>query len=132
MKPIDQTTFGFPDGNCYSACLASIFEVPLADTPQGLGRDPIGAIRRINDWLAPRGLSLVAHTYDARKAWLPPADPWVILQGRSPRGEFLHATVGRGGEVIHDPHPSRGGLVGHKREVHLFVTPEERRRLYGK
>lgn len=33
MKPVDQTTFGFPGGNCFSACIASLLEMPLDDVP---------------------------------------------------------------------------------------------------
>ena len=31
MKPVDQTSFGFPGGNCFSACVASILELPIDD-----------------------------------------------------------------------------------------------------
>lgn len=33
MKPVDQTTFGAPHGNCLMACVASILEVPLDSLP---------------------------------------------------------------------------------------------------
>lgn len=35
------------------------------------------------------------------------------ISGPSPRGNGVyHAVVGRNGEVVHDPHPSRAGLAG--------------------
>lgn len=33
MKPVDQTQFGWPHGNCFMACVASIMEVGLDDLP---------------------------------------------------------------------------------------------------
>lgn len=33
MKPVLQTRFGVPDGNCFSACVASILEVPIEEVP---------------------------------------------------------------------------------------------------
>lgn len=31
MKPVDQTIFGKPGGNCLAACIATILELPLDD-----------------------------------------------------------------------------------------------------
>lgn len=37
----------------------------------------------------------------------------VIATGPSPRGDFLHCVIADAstGEILHDPHPSRAGLV---------------------
>jgi hypothetical protein len=32
MKSVDQTTFG-PNGNCFSACVASLLELPIDAVP---------------------------------------------------------------------------------------------------
>lgn len=37
MKPIDQTTFGVPGGNCFSACVASLLELSIDDVPYFMG-----------------------------------------------------------------------------------------------
>jgi len=42
-------------------------------------------------------------------AWQPLG--YCILAGKSPRGDFAHAVVGWGMQVVHDPHPSRAGIV---------------------
>lgn len=34
MKPVDQTTFGYPAGNCLMACVASILDIGLDDCPE--------------------------------------------------------------------------------------------------
>ena len=33
MKPVDQTTFGSPHGNCFQAGVASALELPLEEVP---------------------------------------------------------------------------------------------------
>lgn len=33
MKPVTQTKFGDPEGNCLMACVASIVEVPIDECP---------------------------------------------------------------------------------------------------
>ena len=43
-----------------------------------------------------------------------------VLAGGSPRGDYLHAVVARGSEIVHDPHPSRVGLMDHV-DVTLIV-----------
>lgn len=108
MKPTDQTVFGYPDGNCLPACLASILEVPLEEIPH-FGDE--GWFERFNDWLRPQGL--YAYLVAWAEWWAP--EGIYILSGLSPRAEaegkeYLHAVVARGWEIIHDPHPSREGL----------------------
>jgi len=41
VRPVDQTSYGALDGNCFSACIASILEVPLTAVPYfwGPGQD---------------------------------------------------------------------------------------------
>lgn len=115
MRPIDQTRFGDPDGNCLSACLASLLELPLDEVPHFTGE---GWRHRLDEWLAARGQWVLAFappepsSLDDAAAWLDAAvRGYAIVSGRSPRG-LLHATVWRGGELVHDPHPSRAGLLG--------------------
>lgn len=111
MKPVDQTTFGCPGGNCFSACVASLLGLPIADVPYFMGElDEPGHIwaERLDAWLAPRNLyALHFETADPKKVLWP--DGFYILVGKSPRGD--HAVVARKGEMVHDPHPTRAGLV---------------------
>jgi hypothetical protein len=121
MKPVDQTLFGPRKngavGNCVSACIASLLELPIADVPYFMGTDADPDDfwkKRVNLWLGPRGLSLVHVKVSRTFSQWPPG--LFILMGRSPRG--LHAVVAKGGEmrasslriIAHDPHPSRTGL----------------------
>jgi hypothetical protein len=102
MRPVDQTTYGPDNGNCFSACLASILEIPLEEVPVFLGTHWDDFL----PWLAERGLS--ASIYP-RKEYVPPG--FSIAGGHSKRfAGRKHACVAYNGMVVHDPHFSRDGL----------------------
>jgi len=105
MKPVDQTTFGVPGGNCFSACVASLLELPIEEVPYFMGADDWCAA--FAAWLSPRGFYPVSFNISTVGAWRP--EGLFILGGQSPRGS--HAVVARGAVVVHDPHPSRDGLL---------------------
>jgi len=104
MRPVDQTTFG-GEGNCVSACIASILEAPIEEVPFFFGPPDVGWLRA-HTWLWRRGLHLLQ--VDTRADWI--VCGYMVLEGPSPRG-LGHAVVGYAGVMTHDPHPSRGGLV---------------------
>lgn len=122
MIPIRQDKFVAPDGtghgNCQSAAMASLLELPLADvidTADLLERG-VGFWGPIADWLMERGYTMrfqSAHDEDI--------DPsgFTIAMGPSPRGDFWHAVVCEDGVIVHDPHPSDAGLVSI--ETFMFV-----------
>jgi hypothetical protein len=119
MIPVDQTKFGMPAGNCLAACVASILECPLADVPDLWEAEQAGKnwLRVLNQWLADR-YGLWYFTADPRRpdsgftAWWSPGGHYV-MGGQSPRPECTagHACVAKDGNIVHDPHPSRAGLV---------------------
>jgi hypothetical protein len=97
------------DGDCFSACVASVLEirldeVPLFQTPTHPGFMP---------WLAERGLT--AMMFDAAQSDKPAAE-WLvpygfsIAVGKSPSGLHGHAVVAFDGEYFHDPSPKAKGL----------------------
>lgn len=122
MRPTDQTVFGVPEGNCTSACIASLLEVPIEEVPHfGTTNAWSEALRK---WLRPRGFDalfwqIVAETpYRSIAApdgtWLFSThsyvpDGYYLLGGESARGP--HAVVAKSLEIVFDPHPSRAGLV---------------------
>jgi len=117
MKPVDQTIFGFPSGNCFAACLASILEVPITDVPNFM-EDHERWFELANAWCDERGYALLWVKADAvRCGYVDPrplidAGHYFIVSGQSPRGEHLHAVVQQFDKIVHDPHPSRAGIVG--------------------
>ena len=114
MIPVDQTTFGHPGGNCFSACVASLLELDIFEVPyfmdEGEGRPKWHV--QLDTWLGPRDLYALhfdiqdREAYDRDNLW---PKGFYILNGRSPRGD--HAVVACGAKVAHDPHPSRDGLI---------------------
>jgi hypothetical protein len=133
MKPVTQNKFGHPHGNCYAACVASIFEVPIETLPQLPEDDAVVIAKYQTDankehwdignyydawwwemwdaWFKEQGLSRFRMDYklfDTRYYKQPPG--YSILVGESDRG-FKHATVALNGKLVHDPHPDRTGLT---------------------
>lgn len=117
MKPVDQTTFGHPGGNCFSACVASLLHLSIEDVPYFMGAD--NWFQAFAEWLRPRGFYPVCFKIDTAKddLWRPAG--FYILGGESVRGP--HAIVAREHFDVHDPHPSRAGLVS--REDATLLVP---------
>ena len=117
MIAVDQTIFGLGKGNCFAACVASIFEVPLDSLPNFCCEE--GWPANFEDWLHERGLARM--TVNTAGGGRVPFHAWGIATGPSPRGDFLHSCVYRGDRMVHDPHPSRDGLLCLK-EIDTFVV----------
>ena len=118
MIPVDQTRYGDPGGNCFSACVASLLELPIDDVPYFMHDWPAA----FDAWLEARGLCQVSVPYDPSMG-VPPG--FYILGGQCPRGS--HAVVARGPDIVHDPHPSRVGLT--HREDCTVLAPLDPARL---
>jgi hypothetical protein len=127
MRPVDQTRFGSKVvaeyGDCLAACVASVFEVPLAEVPhfaQVHGPNPLdGPVwwLAMGEWAAERGYALTYHEGCVPRDFAgDPSDPverFALGVGQSPRGDWLHTVViDLDGNVAHDPHPSRSGIDG--------------------
>lgn len=115
MKPVMQTETG-DSGNCFSACLASVLELPIEEVPNffhGEDKSPEAWWRRARAWLETQGFGIVCMTVDSDHHdplhWYHP-DAYLIVAGKSERGRD-HAIVCRGGRMIHDPHPSQTGII---------------------
>lgn len=111
MKPVDQTTFGAPKGNCFAACVATIFGLPIDAVPHFM-EEP-------DWWSAFRSWLHQELDYDALfiplssingAEWLRDIVAPCIVSGPADRG-LDHATVWDRGAPFHDPHPSRSGLL---------------------
>lgn len=112
MKPVDQTAFGPEKGNCFSAVIASLLELSVDDVPMFCDPEE-GWYLRFQAWLAERGWTSIE--VPCSEAWSPNDRQLCWIVGPSPRHNCHHAIVGRflNGEyeMVHDPHPSRDGLV---------------------
>lgn len=112
MTPVQQTVFVDENssvGNCMSACLASILDIPLSEVIDTANPEirANGFWTAIHDWLGDKGL---------RMRQVSPHDVFLngrysIATGPSPRGNFHHAVIYFGNQLNFDPHPSNAGLV---------------------
>lgn len=116
MKPVHQNVFGKGKGNCLQAAVASILELPLDEVPTFA--DPDHWFDLLTRFLSHYDLCPLLVKYDP-DLHLPGG--YNILTGKSPRGDFLHATVALDGEVVHDPHPDGNGIES-RVDVLVFVA----------
>lgn len=141
MKPVDQTRFGYPEGNCLMACVASVLEVPLELLPDLWEREKAGD----DDWWMILRTALAEHGWEAiylhpeyvsatnesrTSADLAPQG-YALAGGPSPRESTVnedgenagHVVVAEDGQIVHDPHPSRDGLGGPVRDWIVLIPP---------
>lgn len=109
--PVTQSKFGSPaapeeeQGDCFGACLASLIHVTLDKVPY----------MTVSTWQRVSHRFLAEHHF--RMLDLPRdyakhlgRETYYIVNGKSPRGDFLHAVIYRDGQLAHDPHPSGLGV----------------------
>lgn len=129
-----RTNDGVP-GDCLRAALASILGMDEADVPHfslyGEGLEPPD---KHGWWWALVGFcATLDPPYDVLVADEPPPPSeslddlfgCYLASGKSPRGDWNHVVVARGGQVIWDPHPSRDGLDGPPVELNYLVRRTE-------
>ena len=120
MTPVDQQMF-YQDsprvyGDCTRASLASLLDLSLNEVPHFLQMAKGQAYEYydlIEDFLLTKGLIVLWHRSLAYH-WRP-GDPdcYHLISGRSPRHAGIgHMVAGLNGQIVHDPHPSRAGLLG--------------------
>jgi len=90
MIPVDQKVLTVPGGDCFSACVASLLELPLEAVPYFMGDGPVNEPSKWFDdflaWLAKFEYWAVA--FELRSAWKPLG--LCIMSGKSPRGDYDH------------------------------------------
>lgn len=109
VTPVDQTTFGHGTGNCFQACVASVFDLPLEGVPNFCIDFRDAWFDALNTWLRERGMFAVfLKDVDVEFLRRYYGGALMLVGGRNSRG--MHEVVYRGGEMVHDPHPSRVGI----------------------
>jgi len=132
MKPVAQTLFGPTEGNCYTACIASILEWPIEDVPNfaqdlsKVGRLKEGWNETINTWTRQCGFYIVTCRHEEGDAISTgDVDPTLVhIIGGKARSEGAlvnHAVVGQGGKMVWDPNQLRGTGLEVVEDYGLFV-----------
>lgn len=119
MKPVNQLILHDPDneqyGDCFRAVIASLMEMPAEQVPHFIdGPAPVEWISKTNQWLASRGMAYLVIQTEVPWAELFPGVIGIYheIGGPSPRkAGVYHSVVGLDGEVIHDPHPDKTGIL---------------------
>lgn len=108
MIPVEQVR----QDDCFSACVASILELPLEEVAYFPTQD-----LEVDAWMTAWVLWLDERGYDlyggiVHPFWKRPEGYW-ILSAESPRLDGKnHAVVCKDGEIVWDPHPERDMGVG--------------------
>lgn len=137
MKPIMQTILSTPEepgiGNCFSACLASLLEIPLEAVPYFavLGKDWFRPFEQLlldnkcaywgQHW--PKGEKFMV---SGTRRPFPGVDGYYIVGGASKRSFVTqgHAVIFKDGEMVHDPHPEGTGLAKPE-DIYMIVRKDE-------
>jgi hypothetical protein len=111
MKPIDQEFFYDKGeiGDCVRAVTASILELDPKDVPHFVKINP--GSDWYEDWEAfMKKHGVTPHMLIGPWKTLPYITGYYLASGPAERG-CKHIVIMRNGKVVHDPHPSRAGLI---------------------
>lgn len=108
MIPVFQTIEGPELGNCYAACIASIFEIPIDKIPNP--NPNLDFYRDIYGPFLEKYNLCLAHFKNPEGSEFFPAG-YQIAGVKSPRFDCDHAVVVYNGKIVHDPHPSKDSLT---------------------
>lgn len=124
VKKVYQTKFGKPEGNCFSACIASILEVGIDDVPC-YHEDKGVWYRKYQQWLRSYKLDFVAISDWQGEGKEVCPNVYSIVGGISPRN-LPHSVVYFGLDMVHDPHPEGGGVRDITEWIYLVPMFPER------
>lgn len=131
MKPVDQLVVGkLGLGDCFRACVASIFEFPIEEMPNywDQTQDAHEFWMLVNEWTRKRlGVACITVSVAKEHAYIMD-DVLCVAQGRQNRSDEEHAVVWKNG-LIHDPHPARAGLINEPDTFTFFapIDPQDTR-----
>ena len=125
MIKINQTIFN-KNGNCYSACIASILEIPIKDVPAFSYNNGKSSFINANDWIMTNFnmylLSSDINNFDKENLQIiKKFKIYHLILGLSATYNTYHCCVGLNGDVVHDPHPKQLGL--NKISRYEFIIP---------
>jgi hypothetical protein len=114
----DQEFLSDPDngtvGDCWRACIAGLLGYRRAEVPHFVAQDEteMDWLEQTQEWLRKRSGFELHYFAPPRYPLTASVMPHVIVLGRSPRG-IGHAVLADAatGNLVHDPHPSRDGLI---------------------
>lgn len=118
MNYISQKYLHDPDngqiGDCFRACIASILDLERDEVPHFARDHGTDYLRQLNLWLVPFDLYFMEMCVpDGYEKIITDMPAYTIVTGDSPRfKDCKHCVVAFKGEIVHDPHPDKKGLLG--------------------
>lgn len=117
-------------GNCLSAVVASLLELPIEDVPNFVQNHVDTGGER--DWW--NELHAFIDQHDHQMCYLrassggtfpaPEPDEYYTVTGKSPRDPAIyHIVIYQNGHMVFDPHPDRTGLTTIDAEYHWSIRP---------
>uniref|UniRef100_A0A6M3K716 Uncharacterized protein n=1 Tax=viral metagenome TaxID=1070528 RepID=A0A6M3K716_9ZZZZ len=128
MQPIQQTVFDDILGDCFRACVASIFEWSIDEMPNfwEQTQDVDEYWELTDEWFMQYKGFKCLHVVLSAEHMSVVRDLLCIACAKSPRSSVDHAVVWFNG-MVHDPHPSGAGLAEEPDWFTLFVPIDPRR-----
>lgn len=128
MTPQLQTIFTDKEkgtyGNCLTACMASLTDMPINYVPYFIGMN--NPRKEIEKYLDKCGMVFHGYKYDLPNDWgqrFRGVDGFVIVGGDSPRYKnTTHAVIYRDGKPFFDPHPQSTFLKNGKINRIYLIT----------
>jgi hypothetical protein len=120
MTPVDQRIIDPDRGDCMTACLASLLDLPYEDVPYFLeeGAEPWFTVywrflkQHGYDFVGTCSNSGEAIDFEDLVQRCAGVNGFYMAGGPSPRFNCSHAVIiNSRGEIVHDPHPSRAGVL---------------------
>lgn len=120
MKPVLQTKFGL-QGNCLTACLASLFELTIDEVPCFHEGIPEGTPQNdpemvpifwdnVHKFVNSKGFGMFHLEGDLALQTISIMGGYFLVGGKSPRG-YSHSVIYTKEGLAHDPHPEGGGVI---------------------
>lgn len=118
MKPQHQQQ----GDDCIRVCVATILEVPIEDVPNFMADagDESLWVEELRRWLEPLGLSAMCVVFHDGSDGEVTKGVICAAGGHGPRGR-AHMVVWKDGEMVWDPHPDGGGIIGEPEDYLLFL-----------
>lgn len=137
------------NGNCWAAAIASILEVPITEVPnfevwfpwsdgfwyelterflikKGYILEYRPEFRCFHPDCVKEDLDADFINFDIEGMQERLKDKYYFVSGDSPRGQGVkHVTIWQNGKMVHDPHPTRDGILTHQNFDHIRLLTED-------
>lgn len=97
---------GVQQGNCMQACVASLFNIPMADVPNFAAEKQW--FKSFREFICAKGYVINSRVKTADGELHVPTGLHLV-SGKSSRG-CEHMVIYKNGKLFHDPHPSNEGI----------------------